>query len=378
MSKQKDYYQILGVSENATTDEIKKAYRRLAREHHPDVNSGNKESEDLFKEINEAYQVLSDPDKRRIYDRYGQAGFDPSHGFHTSGGMGDFGGFGDIFDLFFGGGTQTQRYANAPEKGQDRRVDVEITLEEAFTGVKKEIKYTKLDYCDTCKGTGAEDGSVLESCPVCKGHGQVRQQQQSIFGTQIRITTCPNCGGTGQINRHPCKSCDGHGRGRRTVTMSVDIPAGIDSGMRIRLPKQGDAGINSGPYGDLYVVVHVKQHNFFERKGNDLWCEVPISFALAALGGTIKVKTIDGEEELNVHPGTQFGEVYTLRGKGMPDPQRHTNGHLNVMLKVMTPTNLTSEEKELLKKFADIRGETIEDGHGRSFFERVKDALNGL
>lgn len=321
MASKRDYYETLGVQKNATASEIKKAYRRLAREHHPDVNPGDADADNRFKEINEAYQVLSDPEKREMYDRYGHAGVDQNYGPDFSG-FGDFGGFSDIFDMFFGGGPRTSGSARSTtvERGNDLRYDLELTLEEAATGISHKMRITRLETCDKCGGSGAEPGSQPETCPTCRGTGQVRQQQQTIFGTQIRIGTCPRCRGEGRVVSRPCSECGGQGRLRKTVEKTVDIPAGVSTGMRIRVAGEGDAGPRGGPHGDLYVFIHVAEHDFFERRGNDLWCQVPVSFPLAALGGVIDVKTIDGTEELEVAAGTQPGEVYVLRGKGMPDP----------------------------------------------------------
>lgn len=377
MVDKQDYYETLGVSRGASQDEIKRAFRRLAQKHHPDVSEHKQEAEDRFKEINEAYQVLSDPEKREVYDRYGHRGLEQNGG-GGYGGFGDFGfgGFGDIFDVFFGGERQTTGRGRVAERGNDLRYDLELTLEEAAHGIDREIKFQRMESCDTCSGTGAAPGSHPETCTVCHGAGQVRQQQQSFFGTQIRITTCPRCHGEGRVIGSPCTTCGGHGRVRKSVTKTVNIPAGVDTGMRIRLSGEGDAGLRGGPRGDLYVFTHVSKHDFFERRGNDLWCEVSIGFTLAALGGTIDVRTIDGEEELTISPGTQSGEVYSLRGKGMPEPGGRRTGDLNVAIKVETPTKLTDEQKDLLRQFAESRGEEIKQGESKSFFERVKDAFS--
>ncbi|MCE5198133.1 molecular chaperone DnaJ [bacterium] len=380
MADKKDYYETLGVSRDASPNDIKRAFRRLAREHHPDVNNGDKESEARFKEINEAYPVLSDPEKKEVYDRYGHSGFEQPQYGSGFGGFQDFGGIGDIFDMFFGGGqgVGAAGQRSAAERGNDLRYDLEMTLEEAAHGVQHTIKVTRMELCDVCEGSGAEPGTHPETCTMCHGTGQVRQQQQSFFGTQVRITTCPRCHGEGRTVSTPCKKCGGQGRVRRTIEKSVDIPAGVDTGMRVRLAGEGDAGLRGGPAGDLYIITHVRKHNYFERNGNDLWCELPIGFSLAALGGTIDVRTIDGTEELEVSPGTQSGEVYSFRGKGMPDAMGGRAGDLNVRIKVQTPTNLDDEQKELLKQFAEMRGEEINDARGKSFFERVKDAIHGL
>lgn len=369
------------MSRNATQNDIKKAFRNLAREHHPDVNAGDSESEDRFKEINEAYQILSDPQKKEVYDRYGHRGFEHGGGYGGGGfeGFGDFGGIGDIFDMFFGGAAsgQATRGKSAAERGNDLRYDVELTLEEAAHGVSRKIRLSRLETCDTCSGSGAKPGSNPETCGTCHGSGQVRQQVQSFFGTQIRITACPRCHGEGRVIGSPCADCSGQGRVRRTIEKSVDIPAGVDNDMRVRLAGEGDAGRRGGPNGDLYLFTHIKQHEFFERREDDLWCEIAVGFATAALGTNIDVRTIDGKEQLHIAPGTQSGEVYTLKGKGMPDPNTGKFGNQNVVIKVQTPTKLNDEQRELLKKFAELRGEEIREMHDKSFFERVKDAFAG-
>jgi len=379
MTPKQDYYETLGVSRDASQNDIKRAYRRLAREHHPDVNPhDNAAAEQRFKEINEAYQVLSDPEKRSIYDRYGHAGMEQQFGGGDFG-FGDFGGFGDIFDMFFGGGTRTTtRGRPAAERGNDLRYDIEMTLEQAYHGMDSEISVTRMEHCDACEGTGAEPGSHPETCSMCHGSGQVRQQQQTILGAQIRITTCPRCHGEGTTISQPCKKCGGRGRQRRTSQQTVHIPAGVDTGTRIRVSGGGDAGLRGGPPGDLYVITHLMKHDRFERKGNDLWCQVQIGFPLAALGGTIEVAGIDESEKLHVAPGTQPGEVYTLRGKGMPDPTGGPTGNLNVVIKVVTPTRLNDEQKTLLRQFAESRGDDIPEDHEKGFFERVKDAFTGI
>lgn len=379
MQQKQDYYETLGISNNASASEIKQAFKRLARQHHPDVNPDNREeAESRFKEINEAYEILSDPQKREVYDRYGHAGFEQANGAN-SGGYGDFGGFGDIFDMFFGGGMgqQSARTRPSAEPGNDLRYDLELTLEEAAHGVEKTVKFARMEACDECHGSGAQPGTQPETCNVCHGTGQVRQQQQSIFGTQIRITACPKCRGEGKVISSPCSKCAGQGRVRKTVEKAVEVPAGVDSDMRIRLSNEGDAGFRGGPSGDLYVFTHVRAHEIFERRGNDLWCEIKISFPLASLGGSIEVKTLDEIEYLDIHPGTQSGEVYSLKGKGIQGLRGKRVGDLNVIIKVVTPPNLNNEQKTLLKQLAESMGEEIKGPRGKSLFKKVKDAFNG-
>ncbi|NLN75344.1 MAG: molecular chaperone DnaJ [Armatimonadetes bacterium] len=377
MANVSDYYETLGVDRDASQSAIKSAYRRLARQHHPDVNPDDHTSELRFKEINEAYQVLSDPEKREMYDRYGHEGLDSTFG--TNPGYADFGGLGDIFDIFFGAGeARSGRGRSRSERGQDLRYDVTMTLEQAYHGMDSTFTLTRQEKCDVCSGLGADPASQPQNCSTCNGTGQVRQQQNTIFGTQIRIIACPKCHGEGVTESIPCAKCNGQGRFTQTSEKTVHIPPGMDTGMRMRLAGEGGAGLKGGPSGDLYIFSHVQQHDIFERKGNDLWCNVPVSFPLAALGGVIDVKTIDGSEKLNVAAGSQSGEIYTLRHKGMPDPNHGGFGDLNVVLKIVTPTNLTEDQKALLKQFAELRGEEINEAHEKGFFERVKDAFSSL
>lgn len=375
MVNKRDYYETLGVSKGASPSEIKAAYRRLARKHHPDVNPNDKTSEARFKEINEAYQVLSDEQRRQTYDQYGHEGLDPT--FAANQGFGDFGGIGDIFDIFFGGGfSGGGRGRSRAERGQDLLYDVIMTLEQAYSGMETTIDLSRLESCDVCSGTGAAPGSQPKRCSVCNGSGEVRQQQNTIFGTQIRVIPCPRCHGEGFTQDSPCEQCNGQCRSMKTSKKTIRIPPGMDTGMRIRLAGEGGAGFKGGPAGDLYIAINVLEHDTFERKGDDLWCETPITFSLAALGGTMEVRTIDGVEKLDIAAGTQSGEIYTLPGKGMPNPNQKGTGDLNVVIKVVTPTRLNDEQKELLKQFADSRGEEIVQGHEKGLFERVKDVFS--
>jgi molecular chaperone DnaJ len=377
MPEKRDYYEILGVHRTASQDEIKRAYRRLARKYHPDVNHGDTEAEERFKEINEAYEILSDEEKRERYDRFGHAGVYGAPGPGDFG-FGDFGGFGDIFDIFFGSGqSRTTRETTSAERGSDLRFDLDLTLEEAAVGVEKDIRITHFERCDACSGSGAAAGSRPETCPTCRGSGQVRQRQQTFLGVQISISTCPNCRGEGRVISHPCGECGGSGRVRKTVNISVKIPAGVDDGSRIRITGAGDAGYRGGASGDLYIITHIKPHAIFERKGNDIWCEIPIAFTQAALGATIKVRTLTGEETLNIDKGTQTGDVYTLHGKGMPDVHGRGQGDMNVVIKVEVPKNLTEEQRQLLRRLAELRGEQVEGAGEKGLFEKVKDALGG-
>lgn len=373
MSGKRDYYEVLGVERSASAEDIKKAYRRLARKHHPDVNRNDKEAEEAFKEINEAYEVLSDPEKRRMYDAYGHQGLNGRYVGEGFGAdiFGDWGGFGSIFDAFFGGTARSGTgRRGAGEAGNDLRYDLEITLEEAAAGVEKTLRLTKFEQCDTCAGSGVQPGSRMESCSYCHGTGEVRHRQQTILGSFATVSTCSACGGTGRVVRHPCVTCEGRGRVRATSERTVRIPAGIEDGARIRLRGEGDAGARGGPSGDLYVFVRVNPHESFERRGDDLFSEIPINFVQAALGDTIEVPTLDGKEKLEIPPGTQTGEVFKLSGKGMPNINTGVRGDLHVVVRILTPRKLTDEQKRLLLEFARSSGVEL-NPEGKGFFERL-------
>lgn len=375
MTDKRDYYEVLGVTRNASPDDIKKAFRRLARQHHPDVNHNDPEAEGRFKELNEAYQVLSDPEMKSRYDAYGHEGMQQQYG--SDFGFQDFG-LGEIFDMFFGAGGRSQaRSPRGPQRGDDIRHDIDLTLEEAATGVHRTIRLNRMEPCDACQATGAEPGSQTTKCHTCNGVGQVRRQQQTIFGTQVAVGTCPACNGEGSTISNPCQECRGSGRVRQQVQVEVDIPAGVDTGMRVRVPAQGYVGERGGGRGDLYVQIRVRPHSVFERRDNDLWAELPISFSLAALGGLIEVPTLDGPEEQGIRPGTQSGEALKLRGKGMPDPHGRGRGDINIVLRVHTPSKLTDEQKSLLKQLAQSMGEEIRPADNKGFFEKVRNAFGG-
>ena len=347
MSK-RDYYDVLGVSRNAGDDEIKKVYRKLAMEHHPDRNPDNPKSEERFKEAKEAYEILSDPNKRSAYDQQGHAGVDPSmgggnpHGFSSDT-------FGDVFgDIFGGQGTQSNVY-----RGADLRYNMEITLEQAARGTETKIRVPTMASCDSCHGSGAKQGSSPSTCPTCNGHGQVRMQQ-GFFSIQ---QTCPKCHGSGKFISNPCGKCFGEGRTKQHKTLSVKIPAGVDDGDRIRLSGEGEAGVNSGPSGDLYVVVNLLAHSVFQRDNNDLHCEMPISFTTAALGGELQVPTIDGYAKIKVPAETQSGKIFRLRGKGIKGIRSHTHGDLMCHLMVETPVKLAARQKELLHELEALNQE---------------------
>jgi molecular chaperone DnaJ len=369
-----DYYEVLGVARGADENEIKRAYRLLARKHHPDVNEDKAAAEHKFKEINEAYEVLSDPQKRANYDRFGHAGADGA-GFGGFGGTTGAEGFGDIFDMFFGaarGGAAQAPRRNGPARGSDMRYDVEITLEEAFAGAQREIAFNHLMACQTCKGSGAEPGTLISACDRCSGTGVMRQVRQTPLGQFVTQTTCSKCGGDGQMIPSPCQVCRGRGRIESEKRLTVKIPAGVDDGSRIRISGNGEAGARGGPDGDLYVYLSVKRHERYRRDGMDLYLDVPISFANAALGGEIEVASMEGPVPLTLQPGTQSGSTYRLRGRGMPSIRGSSRGDQLVTVHVVVPTKLTKRERELLEAFAGEGGDHVEE---RSFFERVKEAF---
>ena len=375
MAQKRDYYEVLGVSKTASADEIKKAYRSLAKKYHPDMNPGDKEAEAKFKEVNEAYDVLSDEGKRQKYDQFGHAAFDPSAGAEGFGGFGGFGDggfdFGDIFSSFFGGGGGSRSSRNAAIDGEDIVTRLTISFDEAVFGCKKEISYPRVEACDECSGTGAEKGSKPETCATCHGTGRVTVQQQTMFGRMQSQRTCTACRGTGKIVKNPCKNCNGKGYVRVTKKTELTIPAGIDNGQRIIRRGQGSAGRNGGAAGDLIIEVTVKAHKFFERERNNVYCEIPISFATAALGGEIVVPGLGGKDEtFQIPEGTQTGTTFTLKGKGIADVNTKRKGDLIFMVVVETPKNLTAEQKKLLGAFADSLGESNEI-KSKSFFKKL-------
>ena len=355
MAEKRDYYEVLGVSKSASDSELKSAYRKLAKKYHPDMNPGDKEAEAKFKEASEAYSVLSDPDKRRQYDQFGHAAFEGGAG----GGAGgfDFSGmdmsdiFGDIFGDFFGGG-RSRAQSNGPMKGQNLHHTIRITFEEACFGTEKELDLPLQDECESCHGTGAKAGTTPETCSKCGGKGQVVFTQQSLIGMVRNVQTCPDCRGTGKIIREKCPDCHGSGYITRKRKISVTVPAGIDNGQSIRIREKGDPGVNGGPRGDLLVEVAVSRHPIFQRQGIDIYSSAPITFAQAALGGDVRIKTVDGEVEYTVKPGTQTDTRIRLRGKGVPSLRNKSiRGDQYVTLVVQVPTRMNGEQKELLKKF---------------------------
>ena len=358
MADKRDYYEVLGLKKGASDSEIKKAFRKMAMKYHPDKNPGDRKAEEKFKEINEAYAVLSDPEKKEKYDRFGHAGVDPNSGFGGgAGGFGGFGGFEDIFDMFggafggFGGGRS--RRNNGPRKGNDLQKAVTITFEEAAFGTKKEIRLNKYVKCKTCGGSGAAPGTSRKSCPRCGGTGEIRTAQKTPLGTFQSVSPCPDCNGTGEINETPCKDCGGSGKIRDNVTISVNIPAGVDNDSVIPIKGQGEPGINGGPDGDLYIVINVEPHKIFERRGQDLWLEIPITFDQAALGDDIVVPTLEGKVSYKVPSGTQPGTVFRLKGKGIKSVRSNRKGDLYVKVNLEVPTKLNSKQKKAISAMAE-------------------------
>ncbi|HZW68041.1 MAG TPA: molecular chaperone DnaJ [Pseudogracilibacillus sp.] len=370
MSK-RDYYEVLGVSEDASKQDIRKAYRKLAREYHPDVNKAD-DAEEKFKEVKEAYEVLKDDQKRAQYDQFGhaagaQAGF--------GGGAQDFSGFGDIFDMFFGGGGRQD--PNAPRQGADLQYTMTLTFEEAVFGKEAEITIPKDEPCKTCSGSGAKPGTKPTTCQRCHGSGQIQTEQNTPFGRVVNQSTCNQCRGSGQIITDKCTTCGGGGTVKEHVKVKVSIPAGIDDGQQIRLSGKGEKGINGGPPGDLFVVIRVQQHEFFEREGDNIFLELPITFAQAALGDEVKVPTVHGKVSIKIPAGTQTGKTFRLRNKGVPNVRGYGQGDQHVKVRVVTPTNLTSEQKELLRKLNEISDNNPISESDDSFFARFKKAFKG-
>ena len=369
----RDYYEVLGVSKGASEDEIKRAYKKLARKYHPDMNPGDKEAEEKFKEVNEANEVLSDPEKKARYDQFGFAGVDPSYGAGAGGAGGygggfDFGDLADIFGSFFGGGFgggQTRR--NGPQRGESIRASVAVTFTEAAFGCEKEVSIERSEQCASCKGSGCAPGPTPEICPDCHGSGMVQVQQRTPMGVFASSRPCQRCRGTGKIIHQPCADCGGSGAVRKRKTIKVTIPAGIDHGQTISLRGQGNAGKNGGPAGDLLITVMVRPHELFRREGNDVFCEAPITFRQAVLGATLEIPTIDGPVKYDIPEGTQTGTVFRLRGKGIPALNGRGRGDQYVTVTIETPRNLNREQKEALKRFDETLGESSYEKR-KSFF----------
>lgn len=374
MADKRDYYEVLGVNKGAGDDEIKKAFRKKSKQYHPDLHPGDKEAEEKFKEVNEAYQVLSDADKRAKYDQFGHAGVDPNFGAgggaYGAGGF-DFGDiFGDIFGGGFGGfGGSSRR--NGPKRGNDIRQYVDLKFEEAAFGCKKKINITTQEKCESCGGTGAKKGTTVETCGQCHGTGRIQSRQRTFLGYMTTETTCPHCHGEGKIIKEPCRDCRGSGVVRKNKTIEVNIPAGIDNGQTIQLTGKGEAAPKGGINGDLLITVRVRPHEIFNRDGNNVYVEMPITFVQAALGAKIKVPTLDGAVELNIPEGTQSATTFRMRGKGIPSMRTNSRGDQYITVKVEVPRNLTSKQKDMLKEFDDDKNYKAK----KSFYEKMKDFL---
>ena len=378
MAEQKrDYYEVLGVSKGASEDEIKKAYKKLARKYHPDLNPDNKEAEEKFKEVNEAYEILSDPNKKARYDQFGFAGVDPNYGAGGAGGGFDggfdFGDRGDIFGCFFGGGLGGGRRTNpnAPQRGESIRLSLAISFEEAAFGCEKEVSVDRMEQCGTCHGNGCAAGTTPEVCPDCHGTGQVQVRRQTPMGVFATSSPCGRCGGKGKIIHQPCPDCRGSGAVRRRKTIQVSIPAGIDNGQTISVRGQGSAGKNGGPAGDLLVTITVRPHELFRREGTSVLCDAPITFAQAVLGAELEIPTIDGKVKYDLPEGTQSGTTFRLKGKGIPAINGRGRGDQYVTVYIETPRNLNREQKEALKKFAESVGDNNYEER-RKFFRKFK------
>lgn len=375
---QRDFYEVLGLSRSANPPDLKKAYRRLAMEYHPDRNASD-DAHEKFKEVNRAYEVLSDPEKRALYDRFGHAAVDGAaggagpHGFE---GTGPFEGFGDIFDAFFGG-TQRRRGRRDAARGSDLRYNLPLTFEEAVFGCDKSIEFTRLERCDRCTGRGTEPGTELQVCTDCNGAGETRRAQQSVFGQFVNVTMCGRCQGEGRIVTHPCTQCRGAGREKKPRRIEVKVPPGVDDGTQIRLTGEGEAGARGGEPGVLYVVLSVAAHERFERVEDHIVLELPVNLAQAALGGVITIPTLDGDLEFEVPAGTQSGEDFVMRAKGVPHLRGGGRGDMVVRAIVVTPDDLNDEQRELLERLAETMGTPVLPRKGKGFFERLKDAVAG-
>lgn len=377
----RDYYEILGVSKSANDDEIKKAYRKLSKKYHPDINK-EADADEKFKEVSEAYEVLSDAQKRAAYDQYGHASTDPNFGagggfggfgggFEGFSGGGSFGGFEDIFESFFGGGGGGRGQGqNMPRQGSDLQYTIKLKFEEAIFGVEKNISYMREEVCPKCDGDGCKPGTHPEKCPKCHGAGEIQVERQTPLGRMMSRQVCPECRGKGEIIKDPCPECHGAGRVKKQHSVKVDVPAGVDDGQQMRLAGQGEAGINGGPYGDLYVVFQVEKSDLFEREGAEIYYELPISFVQAALGDEVQVPTVHGKVKLKIPAGTQTGTTFRLKGKGAAKLRGSGHGDQKVTVKVMTPKNLNEEQKQALRTFAQAGGDKIEE-HDEGLFDKI-------
>jgi molecular chaperone DnaJ len=374
MSK-RDYYEVLGVSNSASKDEIKKAYRKLSKKFHPDINK-EPGADEKFKEVKEAYEVLSDDQKRAQYDQFGHV--DPNQGFGGGGDFGGgFGGFEDIFNSFFGGGGGRRRDPNAPRQGADLQYTMTLKFEEAVFGKETDIEIPREEECDTCDGTGAKPGTKVDTCKHCHGSGQISVEQNTPFGRIVNRRVCHYCNGTGKEIKEKCTTCSGSGKVTRRNKIHVKIPAGVDDGQQLRVAGKGEAGINGGPPGDLYIVFHIRSHEFFERDGDDIYCEMPITFVQASIGDEVEVPTLHGKVKLKVPAGTQTGTKFRLKGKGVPNVRGYGTGDQHVLVRIVTPTKLSEKQKQLLREFAEVSGQSPLGEQEESFFSKVKRAFKG-
>ncbi|RSD22729.1 molecular chaperone DnaJ [Mesobacillus subterraneus] len=373
MSK-RDYYEVLGVSKSATKDELKKAYRKLSKQFHPDINK-EPGADEKFKEIKEAYEVLSDDQKRAHYDQFGHV--DPNQGFGGGDFGGGFGGFEDIFNSFFGGGGGRRRDPNAPRQGADLQYTMTLKFEEAVFGKETDIEIPREEECDTCHGTGAKPGTKVDTCKHCHGSGQISVEQNTPFGRIVNRRACHYCNGSGKEIKERCTTCSGTGKVTRRNKIHVKIPAGVDDGQQLRVAGKGEAGINGGPPGDLYIVFHIRSHEFFERDGDDIYCEMPITFVQASLGDEVEVPTMHGKVKLKVPAGTQTGTKFRLKGKGVPNVRGYGTGDQHVLVRIVTPTKLSEKQKQLLREFAEVSGQSPLGEQEESFFSKVKRAIKG-
>lgn len=369
----KDYYEILNISKDASQDEIKSSFRRLAKKYHPDLNPNDKEAEQRFKEVNEAYEVLGNPEKRKRYDTFGPEGVNGQAGYGQGfGGFGDI--FDDIFDIFGDGFGNTSSKRRGPVRGADLRYDLVLEFEEAVFGVEKEIQVRKSETCGTCDGTGVKPGSSKKTCDKCNGSGEIRYAQQTPFGQFVRVATCDKCGGSGEIIEEKCDTCSGTGKEIKTKKIKIKVPAGVDTGSIISVKGEGEAGDRGGPPGDLFIYVNVREHSIFNRKGNDIYFTMPISFTDAALGAEIEIPTLEGEESYTIPEGTQTGTKFRLKNRGVPNVRGVGKGDLYFIVKVKVPKKLTEKQKELLREFAKETGEIHKESK-KGFFNKVKDAF---
>ncbi|MGG5254998.1 molecular chaperone DnaJ [Neobacillus sp. SM06] len=373
MSK-RDYYEVLGVSKSASKDEIKKAYRKLSKKYHPDINK-EPDAAEKFKEVKEAYETLTDDQKRAHYDQFGHT--DPNQGFGGGADFGGFGGFEDIFNTFFGGGGSRRRDPNAPRQGADLQYTMTLSFEEAAFGKETDIEIPREETCETCNGTGAKPGTKPDTCQHCHGTGQLNVEQSTPFGKIVNRRVCHYCNGTGKEIKHKCSTCGGTGKVKKHRKIHVKIPAGIDDGQQLRMAGQGEAGTNGGPAGDLYIVFNVRSHEFFERDGDDIYCEMPITFVQASLGDEIEVPTLHGKVKLKIPAGTQTGTRFRLKGKGVPNVRGYGVGDQHIQVRILTPTKLSDKQKQLLREFAEISGKAPIGEHEESFFSKVKRAFTG-